>query len=360
MHQNPPRYAPGPPRLTLPPKPRGRVVPILFLLALITGGLFGGSYAFSSEPDVRLLPGIAFAQVDGLDAVLVPYERHGTRGLYQLIAQDTAQARLAAVEATSGTILWDARLSDQLVRDASVLAAGQRLAYLATGSGLMIVDLADGSVVAEGLGFASASRAFAFDAAGQRVLGLTAAGAVQAVGLDQTEATPVDAATAAAWAGRLSTEPGSAAPTIATGTEAAVAGSAERVALQDLPFGMPGSLLVRVTVDGLPIPVGGVAFVGGQLVIEGGAAVGTTTGHVLIEHRDTVEDRSTTLSVVTLDSGRIAGSVTVESPVDRALVGPNGMTAVVARDVLAVAHADGDVVSVDVGATNFFGTPGTD
>jgi hypothetical protein len=358
MYQNPPRYAPGPTRLTLPPKPRGRVVPILFLLAVITGGLFGGTYAFSAEPDVRLLPGIAFAQVDGLDAVLVPYERHGTRGLFQVITQDTVQSRLAAVEATSGTILWDARLSDQ--RDVSVLAAGQRLAYLATGSGLMVVDLADGAVVAEGLGFAAAPRAFAFDAAGQRVLGLTAAGEVRAVGLDQTQASPVDAATSAAWAGRLSTEPGPAAPTIATGPEAAVAGSAERVALQDLPFGMPGSMLVRVTVDGLPIPVGGVAFVGGQLVIEGGAAVGATTGHVLIEHRDTVEDRSTTLSVVTLDSGRITGSVTVESPVDRALVGPNGMTAVVARDVLAVAHADGDVVSVDVGATNFFGTPGTD
>ncbi len=352
MYENPPRYSPVQPGLGPPPRPRRRLVSILVLLAVIAGGVFGGSYLFSPEPDVRLRPGIAFARVDGQDVVLVPYERHGTRGLFQELTRDVSQVRLAAV-AVTGEILWDEQLSDQLSWAASVLAAGQRYAYLATGSGLVIVELADGSVAAEGL--VPSPAAYAYDADGRRVLALNAAGEVLAIGLDQTAPAPVDAATAAAWAGRLSAQPGAA---VATGPEAALAGSPERIALQALPFGMPGSLLVRITVDGMQIPVGAVAFDGGQLVIEGGTAVGAATGHVLVEHRDAAN--GITLSMVTLDTGRIAGSVPVEAPVDRAVVGPNGMTAVVARDELAVAHADGRVVSVDVGATDFFGTPGKD
>jgi hypothetical protein len=338
---------------------------MMLLLSLFALMFFGSTYVLSPEPAIEIQPGFAFAEVEGRDVVLVPYERHGSRGMFQLLTQDMFQVRLAAVDPATGEVLWDTQLSDELIWEASVLAAGQRYAYLATDSGLVGAELADGSVVAEGedvrgLGstFVAARSAYAYDPEGRRVLTMNATGDVLAIGLDQTVAARVDAPTAAAWSGRLSAEPSTSAPPKATGAEAVLnPGSQERIMLRQLPFGIPGSELVRLPPDGWPIPVGGTAFDGGRLVIAGGTAAGATTGHVLVEHRRSRNDAGITLSMVSLEAGQVTGSLALESSVEHAVTGPNGTTAVAARQLLAVALGDGRVVRVDVGATDFFGSP---
>lgn len=84
-----------------PPRPR------LVLLALFAMLFFGGSYVVSPEPTNR----------------------------------GTFQVRLAADDPATGEVLRD----NQLIWAASVLAAWQRYAHLATASGLVIAELNLGS-----------------------------------------------------------------------------------------------------------------------------------------------------------------------------------------------------------------------
>jgi hypothetical protein len=188
---------------------------------------------------------------------------------------------------------------------------------------------------------------------------MNATGAVLSIGLDQTVAARVDAPTAAVWSRRLSAEPSPTASPEATGVEAVLnPGSPERITLRKLPFGIPGSELVRLTPDGWPVPVGGTAFRGGRLVIAGGTAAGAVTGHVLVEHRRSLSDAGTTLSMVSLDTGQVTSSLAIESQVDRAVTGSEGTTVAAVGQTLAVARGDGRITRVDVGATDFFGSPG--
>jgi hypothetical protein len=366
MYQNPPRYVPGPPLMSAPPQARrGRIVPFVLSFVIIGGLFFGVSYSVMPDAEVRVLPGFAFAGTSERSVLLVPYERHGPRGMFQVFTQDQFQVRLAAADPASGAVLWDTQLSDQLIWSASVLAAGERYAYLATDDGLVIVGMADGEVVARGAGvrglgdaFVAAQAAYAYDPAGGRVLALNADGDVLAIPLDQTTAASVDAPTAAAWSARLTTGPLPAPVPATTAQEAALApGSAEKVALQDLPLGIPGRMLVRPAPNGWDNPVGGATFRGGELVVVDGVAAGAASGHVLVEHQESVNDRDTTLSSVSLDSGQVIGSLPVPSGVDRVIAGSDGAVAVSGRDVLAVVLADGHVSDIEVGAVGFFGAP---
>jgi len=359
MYQNPPRYVPGPPVYAASPSVRRRrILPFVLPFVLFGLAFFGGSYAIASEPEVEVLPGFAFVDEDLL---LVPYERHGSRGMFQMITQDLFQVRLAAVDPGTGDVLWDTQLSDQLVWEAAVLAGGRDYAYLTTDSGLVVVDLADGAVVAEGAGigglgdaFAAARSAYAFDRDGRRILTMNTSGDVLAIPLDQATATPVDAPTAAAWAGRLSVDALPATVPEATAVEAALPGQ-DRVVLRDLPFGILGQELVRVAAGGGWQPVGGTSFHGARLVVAGAAAVGAGSGHVLVQHQVSVNDSGVVLSVVALANGQVTGSLTVEHTVVRAAVGRDGTTAVATGQELALAYGDGRITRVDVGATGFFG-----
>ncbi|MER5265193.1 PA2928 family protein [Actinosynnema sp. NPDC002837] len=362
MYGTPQQYSPMTPYETPSPQ-RRRVLPLLLLPPVLFALLFfGGSYAVSPEPDVEMQDGFAFAEVDGRDVVLAPYARHGVRGMFQLMTQDLFQVRLAATDPATGDVLWDTQLSDQLVWEASVLAAGQRYAYLATDSGLVVVGLADGSVVAEGAGvqglgdaFATARTAYAYDRENRRLMAMTATGGVLAIRLDEVVAEPVDPQTAATWSGRLSVQRGPGAPTAATGAEAALAGG-ERIALRQAPGGTPGSVLVRVTADGREVQVGATAFPDARLVVDGVTAVATTTGHVLVEHQRSVNDPGVALSLVSLATGQVTATLTVDSRVGRALVGPDGVTALTAGEVFAAVVGDGRVLSLDVGLADFFGS----
>lgn len=353
MYQNPPRYVPGPPigeAETTTPRRSGLrrfLMPFLLLAALI----LGVSYEAMPEPDVEVRPGIAFTDA-GL--VLVPYERYGTRGVFQVLTQDDTQVRLAAADPGTGEVRWDVQLSDRLVWEATVLAGGRRLAYVATDSGLVIVDLADGGVVAEGGGvgglgaaFAATPSAYAYDPQGRRILAENATGAVLAIPMDETTANPVDERTAAAWAPRLTAD--RAAAPGPTAVEAALPGTRERVALEDLPFGIPGRELVRVTEDGRRRPVGGTAFHSGSLVVNG-----VSTAHVLVQHQRFADETGIALSSVALDTGLVTATVDLGEPVTGAVAGREGTTAVAAGAVLALAH-DGRITRTDLGTVGFFG-----
>lgn len=358
MYQNPPLYAPGPPVVHATVRRRRSLIVMLLLPFLVFGlAFFGGSYAIAPEPDIEVLPGFAFVDTDVL---LVPYERHGARGMFQTMTQDLFQVRLAAVDTATGETLWDTQLSDQLVWAASVLAGGRQYAYVATDSGLAIVGMADGAVVAEGAGVAglgeaylAARSAYAYDPAGRRVMAMNAAGDVLAIPLDQTKAAPVDAQTAAAWSGRLSAEPEGLPE--ATAQEAQTPGG-ERIVLRELPFAGLGKELVRVTADGRPIAVGGTAFQGAGLVVAGGVAVGGASGHALVQHLRSINETGLALSMVLLDNNQVTTTLLVEHAVVHAVIGQDGTAAVATGPDLVLAR-DGQLTRVDVGATNFFGSP---
>ncbi|MBN6033650.1 PA2928 family protein [Amycolatopsis sp. 195334CR] len=361
MYLDPPQYAPAP---SLHDTPRRRLtfrIPFLFFTGLFALLFFGGSYLVSPEPDIEVQPGFAFAEVNGRDVVLVPYERHGSQGMFQLMTQDMFQVRLAAADPASGEVLWDTQLSDELVWEASVLTAGQRYAYLATDSGLFILDVADGSIAAQGeevpgLGtaFVAARAAYAYDPDNQRVLALTTAGTVKAIEVDQTSATAVDAETASAWGERLSAKSTPDRPSGATATEAELNG--EQVVLEDIGIGSLGSVLFRGPENGRKLQVSQTAFPGARLVVTDGTPAGADTGHVLVQHQRSVNDPEYTLSQVSLDTGEVTGSLPVESAVERAVAGPDGTTALAARDELVLARGDGSLLPLDIGETDFFGS----
>jgi hypothetical protein len=350
MYQNPPLYAPGPPVVHATVR-RRRSLTVMLLLPFLVFGLafFGGSYAIAPEPDIEVLPGFAFVAAGGRDVLLVPYERRGPRGMFQTMTQDEFQVRLAALDPATGESLWDT----QMPAACSVLAGGRQYAYLATDSGLVIVAMADGAVVAEGAdGFLAARSAYAYDPEGRQVLAMNTRGDVLAIPLDQTKATPVDAPTAAAWSGRLSTEP--AGPPETTAQEA-LTPDGERIVLRELPFAGLGKELVRVTADGRPIAVGGTAFQGAGLVVASGAALGAS-GQVLVQHLRSINDTGLALSMVLLDNNQVTTTLPVDHAVIHAVLGQDG-TAAVATGPDLVLVRDGQLTRVALGATNFFGSP---
>jgi hypothetical protein len=367
MYQSPQPFTPQPYSAAAPyemprPKRRRRKGPFLLLLPLLFFGFmfFGFSYLVSPEPDVEVKPGVGFATVNGRQAVLVPYERHGARGMFQLMAKDMFQVRLAAVDPATGEVLWDAQLSDELIWDARVLAAGEKYAYLATGSGLVVVDLHDGSVIAQGSGveglggsYVAATSAYGYDAANKRVLAMNATGAVLALPLDAVAATPTDQATTAAWVATLSTRP----THKSTSAHKAALGADANVELRPRPGGGPGSVLVRIAADGAETQVCDVAFHGATIVLDGELAAGAASGHVLVKHNRSVNDTDSELSAVSLSTGAVTGSLAIESSPDGAVSRADGTTVVAAGDVLATTGPDGRIVAVAVGATDFLGNP---
>ena len=260
----------------------------------------------------------------------MPYERTGTRGMFQSMTEDLFQFRLAALDPDTGESLWDTQLSDQLGWEASVLAGGRRYAYVATDSGLAIVAMADGTVVAEGAGVAgvgdaylAARSAYAYDPEGRRVLAMTGTGDVLAIPLDQTKAET----------GRRADSGRVVGPAL-LGTGAG--GSSRRrrhrkrrwsPARTGWRCGKPlfaglGQELVHVSADGLRISFPRFPrSTAPGLVVAGGAAVGVTSGHVLVEHQRSVNDSDMALSMARPDNGQVTTTLNVEHAVVRAVIG---------------------------------------
>jgi hypothetical protein len=334
------------------PKARRRRLPVLLLMPLVIFGFafFGLSYLVSPEPYVEVQAGVGVAAVDGRELVLVPYARHGARGMFQLMARDMFQVRLAAADLATGEVVWDVQLSDELIWEASVLAAGQRYAYLATDSGLVVVDLRSGSEVAAGnsvtgLGdrYIAGRAAYGYDVDSHSVVAMNADGAILTIALDSTTASPADPRTAARWTGVLATDrfpTGSG----ATATKVALA-TGDRVELRDRAVGRS---LVRAA-NGQETPIGDTVFQRAALVVGG-----TTPDHVLVQHNRTVNDTDMVLSVVSLKTGAITGVLPIRSSPNRTVTAPNGTTAVVTHDEVAAVTAAGRITALSIGTTNFF------
>ncbi|WP_169798971.1 PA2928 family protein [Kibdelosporangium phytohabitans] len=331
-----------------------RRLPVLLLIPLLLFGLmfFGFSYLVSSEPDIEVQTGVGFAASDGRELVLVPYERHGTRGMFQMMTQDMFQVRLAAVDMATGTAVWDTQLSDKLVWEASVLAAGRSHLYVATDSGLVILDLRTGAEVAAGgavtgLGekYVAGRAAYGYDPDGRSVVAMNADGALLTIGLDSVTAGPARPEIAAKWAGVLSPGRPDTSPS-ATASKVSLA-TGEQVQLRERAV---GNALVRVGADKRETPLGNVVFPSAALVV-GGA----TPQHVLVRHNRTVNDTDPALSVVSLQTGAVTGALPIESSPERALTASNGTTAVVTRTEIATVTADGRISALTIGKTDFFG-----
>jgi hypothetical protein len=323
---------------------------VLFFLPLLFIGfmLFGVSYWALPEPDVEVQPGIGTTKVGSRDIVLVPYARHGTRGMFQLIFRDMFQVRLAAADPSTGEVLWDTQLSDELIWEASVLAAGEQYVYLASDSGLAVLNVRDGSRVELSAPLVTARAAYGYDAETRQVMALSTQGAVLAIRLDALNAAPAEPQLAAAWAQKLSAErPVTSSPT-ATASSAKL-GDGEQLKLRQHAL---GSVLVRVAANGQETPVSGNVFNRAALVVDGTAAVGGQ--YALIKHAVSVNDAGTVLTAVSLETGAVTGSVTADNP-ERAVPLPNGTTAVVTRSGFITVGADGHLTALPIGASDFFG-----
>ncbi|MEV0678987.1 PA2928 family protein [Actinosynnema sp. NPDC050436] len=360
VHGTPPQFYPALP-YGKPPRRRGPAL-LLIPLVLFAGLFFGGSYLVTPEPDVEAGGTPGFAAVDGREVVLVPYTRHGPRGMFQLLFQDMFQVRLAARDVATGELRWDTQLSDELIWDADVLASGERYTYLATDDGLVVLDLADGTRVTggaevDGLGPAhiAAPWAYRYDAENRRVVTMGGDGRVSTIALDSTTATPADPPTTAAWAGQLS-ERATPAPPTGTRSQAEYAGGqVELVARGD---GGPGHTLVKVAPDGGRTPVGGAVFQQAGLVVTGTAAAGAGSAQVLVVHSRGVNDPAKQLSAVSLTTGEVTGSTPIPTTATTAAVtSPHGVTAIGVGDVVAALAPDGRLTAVPIGSADFFGTP---
>ncbi|MFB9908505.1 PA2928 family protein [Allokutzneria oryzae] len=351
-------------------RPRQRRGPrsafVLLPLVLFGCMFFGGSYLLSPEPDVEVQRDVGFATVNGREAALLPYERSGSRGMFQLMFRDMFQVRLAAMDLRTGERLWDIQLSDKLLWNASVLAAGKTTAYVSTDAGLVAVSLANGEVLAERAGFGGlgdsyvASRsAYAFDADRNVVVAMDATGNVHTIALDSLVTTPADAATAAMWNGKLSGKRPLPDASSTTAKEAML-NPTESLVLKDKPM---GATLFRRVPGGRISPVGDTVFHNAQIVLERSSprtAAGARSGHVLVQHERNVNDKTNVLSVVSLATGAVTDSLVVGS--SRAQTVSDDKTAVTVAtegkshpNGLAVVGADGRITHFSVGTSNVFG-----
>jgi hypothetical protein len=367
VYQSPQSYTPQPYgeaepyKMPRPARPRrtGRFLGI-GILAFIVFMVFGFSYLVTPEPRVAAKAGIGLAAVDGRQVVLTPYDRQGGRGMFQVIVSPLFQVRLAATDPATGDVVWDVRLSEQLIWDAAVLAAGDEYAYVATEDGLVVLDVRDGSIVSQGSGveglggsYIADIKAYAYDAANRRVLAMNANGGVVALALDSAAAVPADEATTAAWIGKLTAKPPAQAVTATRGALDADA----KIELRPRPNGGPGNVLVKVAADDTETLVSDAAFFGATIVRTGEMAAGVASGHVLVKHNRTVNDTGVELSAVSLATGVVTSSVPLGSAPDGVVTRADGSTVVAAGNQLVTAGADGRLAAVPLGKADFFGNP---
>lgn len=357
---------------------RGWLLPAV-VVVLFGVVFFAGSYATSPEPGIAVQGDVAFARIAGQDVVLVSYGRSGSRGMVQMLLRDAAADRLAAIGLETGESIWDVQLADTTSWAGGVLAAGDRYAYAASDTGLTVVRLDDGSVVARGAGIAGLGaayvadyRAYGFDAGRAAVVALDAGGRLHTIRLDTARAEPADAVTAAAWRGRLSADGGGSFVSGAVATTASVPGqgTVRLVSSGDAS----GARLAQA--GGVPAPAGPV-FHDAGIVLDQAAllgfrgtvepkldtAVAAGRGYVVVQHAKGVNDDTVVLSVVSPGTGEVTASTELGDDAGRGVSAPGGRAVVLAPDDrvdpsdLVIVAADGGLRRVRVGETDFFGSP---
>ncbi|MFD0555895.1 hypothetical protein FB566_1112 [Stackebrandtia endophytica] len=148
------------------------------LLVLTVGGIW-----LLSAPTVSTMPSptAAIGMRDGREVAIVTHEWLGPQGLHQEVFVPSWQHRVTAIDIETGQHVWSVMMVEGLSpHTPRVLAAGDEYAYVATVQGLWVLDIDDGSVVAEpgdieGLDRNDdldhdAAAGFVFDASQQRVI----------------------------------------------------------------------------------------------------------------------------------------------------------------------------------------------
>ncbi|MCD0445709.1 hypothetical protein LO763_19050 [Glycomyces sp. A-F 0318] len=361
-----------------------------------------GEHLTAPDPQITLRSGLGFAG----ELALVPYDRTGSGGLVDSLANDAFQVRIAAVDLATGDLRWDVQLADEPGWGAAVVAAGETYAYLATDDGLTVLGLDDGAVAAEpgsvpGLEGAQAASgaAYGFDPALGAVVALDVDGGLHTIALDALEAAPADADTAAAWSGRLTAEGG--VPDIGglTTTRALLADGESTVSVTPTAEGALGATLAVEGPDGGRRALGTRVFYEAAIVLDqtapasttleidvddliaefaedpagaaadlwtglGDTAAGAASGHVLVEHRPEPNGDAYALHVVSLENGRVTASFDTAAHLGRAATSPGGRTVVITappddprHSDLVVVAPDGSIDRVEFGETDLLGEP---
>lgn len=349
-------------------------------------------YLTGSGPDVEVQSGSGFAEIDGREVALVPYDRNGSSDLWS----DMFQLRLAAVDLASGEEVWDTQLADALAMDAKVLVAGEEYVYVTSGDGLFVVDLADGDVVAaedeiDGLGeaYLAAYSAYGYDEAAESVIVLDRDGGIRTIPLDFLTASRADDGLARTWSQRLN--PDGHGPTTFTNEKEGLLAPDKVVRLSPVGSG-EGVGLNIVTHDGDVTRLGEQVFYDAAIVIDesdvyGGRSAeitptrdwaeltsnsvdtdtGVVAGHtadlVVVRHKKSDASDAVELSVVSLRTGEVLITETSAGEpggaVSRAdgttLLPISGTTEVFSPDHLAVIDPTGDVDVHEIGDTSPFG-----
>jgi len=185
------------------------VCPLVVAFGAFTAAMFDSG--ISSQVDEPLV----FGEGDSGEVVVVTYEKRGDRNLLALPHWLVSgyDLRASAVSTATGEQLWDVSVEAWWPSgDAGPLAAGGGRAYVVGPMGLVVLDLADGSQVAtseeiDGLGspVLRAQGAYAYDAASDQVVALTAEGDVRGIPVGSDSAGPVADDVVERWAQRLDT-----------------------------------------------------------------------------------------------------------------------------------------------------------
>ncbi|MFD0559126.1 hypothetical protein FB566_5088 [Stackebrandtia endophytica] len=384
-----------------PARQRGRFGWVRGVLPLIGFALlfFGGSYLVSPEPDIELEPGFVVGQIDGRDVVFVPYERSGSRGMFQLMTQDMFQSRIAAIDMVTGDTLWDTKIVGEMLSEGRVIAAGRQYVYIATQEGLTILESADGAVAAvpdaiTGLtdGYVAEAGAYGFDADAEAVVAIDRDGVFHVIELDGLTATPADAAITDRWTGVLS---GSGGHWTVSGKSDTYGfnGPEELVRLNPARPGALGSVLTRTSISGETTQIGEAVFYDGKLVIDqtdlavdgqlvrealsggwerhedyhseiqnAGKVAGAAADVVLIEHVRGVGDDVQLLSTVSLETGEVIDTIETGSSSGRSICLESGEVILPVSlpdnwspHALALIDQQGAITVADVGSVGFFG-----
>lgn len=149
---------------------------------------FGGIWLLSA-PGVSTIPSptVAIGMRDGQEVAIVTHEWLGPQGVHQEMFVPSWQHRVTAIDIETGAHVWSVMMVEGLSSHTPrVLAAGDEYAYVATVQGLWVLDIDDGSVVAEpgdieGLDRNDdldhdAAAGFVFDASQPRVITQSSAG----------------------------------------------------------------------------------------------------------------------------------------------------------------------------------------
>ncbi|MGO1055164.1 PA2928 family protein [Crossiella sp. CA198] len=357
---------------------------VLVLFSFIGFMVFGMSYFASPYVSAAPQKGVGFATVAEKEIALVPYRRSGSRGLFQMITQDTFQVRLFAVELDTGRRLWDTQLSSMPSWQAKVITAGARNAYVATDGGLVILDLASGEILArdgdiQGLpNPVTSSAAYGYDAASTSIVTMSADGGLRTIPLDTVVAAPAPPELARAWRGKLSPQrPGSDSTGGASSSHGVLAGreKVELIPREDVP----GLSLVRRTGNSGGTPIGETVFHKGSLPltpppgeIEGkgfpdnitSPAAGTPAGLVVVHHLRDLNSGNYAVSVVSVQTGQIVATHPIGPSSIRALTSPGKRTLLFADgadsvlgDGVATVGLDGHINWFYLGSIDFFGNP---